>query len=63
MFEQNTFGVLGAALGPAKSLSIGATLGVEAWQIFEIEAPNGNDLDTFNTYAKPVVGISGSVKF
>ena len=43
--------------------SIGLYLGVEAWQIFEIETPRGHHIDTFNTYAKPVVGITGSLKF
>ena len=43
--------------------SIGLYVGVEAWQIFEIETPRGHHIDTFNTYAKPVVGITGSLKF
>ena len=43
--------------------SIGLYLGVEAWQIFEVETRRGHGLDTFNTYAKPVVGITGSLEF
>ena len=48
---------------PAPGLSLGAYVGVEAWQMYEVEDKRGHKIDRFNTYAKPVIGLDLSWKF
>lgn len=53
----------GPRWNPSEDVTVGLYAGVEAWQLTEIEDRRGHEIDRFNTYAKPVVGITASIRF